>query len=100
MAFSSAALLLRGANGMKRMDGDTFAVSAEHRMHVVDRVGSGDAFSAGLVYALAQGWNSEKAVGFAAASNAVKHTILSDINYASTEEILRVMNQAGVDVKR
>lgn len=81
-------------------DGVDFAVSAEHRIHVVDRVGSGDAFSAGLLYALAQGWNTAEAVGFAAASNAMKHTILSDINYATVDEILRVMKQSGFDVKR
>ena len=81
-------------------DGRDFAVSPEHRMHVVDRVGSGDAFSAGLVYAISQGFTAEEAVGFAAASNAMKHTILSDINYAAADEILRVMKQAGFDVKR
>lgn len=81
-------------------DGRDFAVSPEHRIHVVDRVGSGDAFSAGLVYALSEGWSAEEAVGFAAASNAFKHTILSDINYAAVDEILRVMKQAGFDVKR
>ena len=81
-------------------DGENFAVSAEHRMHVVDRVGSGDAFSAGLVYALSENWTAAEAVGFAAASNAFKHTVLSDVNYASVDEILRVMKQAGFDVKR
>lgn len=81
-------------------DGTDFAVSAEHKMHVVDRVGSGDAFSAGLLYALDKGWPAAEAVGFAAASNAIKHTILSDINYATVDEITRVMKQAGFDVKR
>ncbi len=79
---------------------DEFALSAEHHIHVVDRVGSGDAFSAGLIYALSQGYSAQKAVNFAAASNAVKHTILSDINYASVDEITRVMTQSGFDVKR
>lgn len=81
-------------------DGKEFAVSAEHKMHVVDRVGSGDAFSAGLVYALSENWPAAEAVGFAAASNAFKHTVLSDVNYASVDEIARVMKQAGFDVKR
>ncbi len=81
-------------------DGKDFCVSDEHRIHVVDRVGSGDAFSAGLIYALSQGYSAEKAIGFAAASNAVKHTILSDINFASADEIERVRVRAGFDVKR
>lgn len=81
-------------------DGKDFAVSPEHRVHVVDRVGSGDAFSAGLVYALHEGKDVQEAVCFAAASNAVKHTIVSDVNFASVGEIERVMNQAGFDVRR
>ena len=81
-------------------EGQNFAISPEHRMHVVDRVGSGDAFSAGLIYALSRNWPAADAVGFAAASNALKHTILSDINYSSVDEVLRVMKQAGFDVKR
>jgi len=81
-------------------NGQDFAVSKEHRIHVVDRVGSGDAFSAGLLYGLSRGWPTSDWVNFAAASNAIKHTILSDINYASVDEITRVMQQAGFDVKR
>jgi 2-dehydro-3-deoxygluconokinase len=81
-------------------DGKSFCMSAEHHIHVVDRVGSGDAFSAGLIYALAHGYPVQRAIEFAAASNAVKHTNLSDINFASVDEVGRVMLQAGFDVKR
>lgn len=81
-------------------DGKDFCVSDEHHIHVVDRVGSGDAFSAGLLYALAHDYEPQRAIGFAAASNAIKHTILSDINFASVDEVERVRAQAGFDVKR
>ena len=79
---------------------DTFSLSPEYRIQVVDRVGSGDAFSAGLVYAVVHGYPTEKAVRFAAASNAMKHTIADDINFASVEEIENLMQQQGFDVRR
>lgn len=81
-------------------DGNTFAVSPMHHIQVVDRVGSGDAFSAGLVYSVIHGCEPRQAVCFAAASNAMKHTISDDINFASPEEIESLMLQSGYDVRR
>ncbi len=77
-----------------------FAVSSRHRIHIVDRVGSGDAFSAGLLYSLSMGESVKDAVNFAAASNALKHTILNDINYATVDEIKRLATDSSMDVKR
>ncbi|MBQ8509893.1 MAG: sugar kinase [Clostridia bacterium] len=81
-------------------DGGDFAVSPEYRLHVADRVGSGDAFSAGLIYGLIHGYDAAEAVGFAAASNAVKHTILDDFNLSDVGEIRDVMNRSFQDVRR
>ena len=80
-------------------DGE-FAVSRQYGMHVVDRVGSGDAFGAGLAYALGHGYGVEDAVELAAASNAMKHTIVNDINLASIEEIKGIMSKKWQDVRR
>lgn len=80
--------------------GDAFAVSSEYRTHVVDRVGSGDAFSAGLIYGLARGYSVEDAVGFAAASCAIKHTITNDINFSDAEEIGKLVKNGVFDVRR
>ncbi len=67
---------------------------------VVDRIGTGDAFAAGLIYGL-QHFDDEKALHFANAACAVKHTILGDINYSSVEDILEVMNgDSGGRIKR
>jgi len=81
-------------------DGRSRAVSAQHRVHVVDRVGSGDAFAAGLIYAQRHQYSAAEAVAFAAASNAMKHTILSDVNFATVDEIHAVNRPAWQDVKR
>ncbi|CAA7194108.1 sugar kinase [Chryseobacterium potabilaquae] len=67
---------------------------------VVDRIGTGDAFAAGLIYGLLN-FDDEKALKFANAACAIKHTILGDINYCSVEDILEVMNgNSGGRIKR
>lgn len=81
-------------------DGQAFSLSPEYRIQVVDRVGSGDAFSAGLVYGVVHGYSAEETVHFAAAANAMKHTIHDDINFASVEEIEALVQRKGFDVKR
>lgn len=81
-------------------DGQNAALSPEYRIQVVDRVGSGDAFSAGLLYGFLHGFSTEEAVRFAAASNAIKHTIHDDINFASVEEIEAILHRQGFDVRR
>ncbi|WP_114822172.1 sugar kinase [Chryseobacterium sp. KLBC 52] len=67
---------------------------------VVDRIGTGDAFAAGLIYGLKH-FDPKKALSFANAACAVKHTIPGDINYAGVEDILEVMNgNSGGRIKR
>jgi len=60
--------------------------------HIVDRVGGGDAFMAGLIYGLLT-WpdNDQKALDFAAAASCLKHTIPGDFNLVSVEEVERLM---------
>lgn len=78
----------------------SFATSPARRIQVVDRVGSGDAFSAGLIYGMIHDYSVEDTVKFASASCALKHTIISDINFSTVEEIKAIMNEKGYDVRR
>jgi 2-dehydro-3-deoxygluconokinase len=55
--------------------------------HIVDRVGAGDAFMAGLIYSWQQEKKDQAAVDFAAAACALKHTIEGDVNLATVEEV-------------
>ena len=57
---------------------------------IVDRVGSGDAFAAGLIYGILQNMSSQNALEFAAAANCLKHSIEGDFNLVSAEEVLSV----------
>ncbi|KAA0126901.1 sugar kinase [Chryseobacterium sp. SN22] len=86
--------------GRALIDGDYFETELLEVSPVVDRIGTGDAFVAGLIYGL-QHFDDEKALHFANAACAIKHTILGDINYSSAEDILEVMaGDSGGRIKR
>lgn len=68
-------------------DGRDFHFSRPYKIHIVDRVGGGDSFAAGLIYALLAGKDSEAALAFAVASSCLKHTIVGDFNHVSVEEV-------------
>jgi 2-dehydro-3-deoxygluconokinase len=63
-------------------------VSRKYNLRIVDRVGGGDSFGSGLIYALLNGYAPQAAVEFAAAASALKHTIEGDFNRVSVSEVL------------
>ena len=83
-------------NGWKAMlyDGNKFYESRRYDIYpIVDRIGSGDAFSAGLIHGLLSYKDDlQKALEFAVAASALKHTIPGDFNQVSEEEVLNLMN--------
>lgn len=62
--------------------------------HVIDRIGTGDAFAAGLIYGL-QHFDDCKAMEFASAACALKHTYQGDVNYANVNEVEAIL-EGGV----
>ena len=64
--------------------------SQRYELRVIDRIGGGDAFAAGLIYALLEGREPEAALRFAVAASALKHTIPGDFNRVSVEEVDRL----------
>lgn len=68
-------------------DGSSFYQSRKYKLHIVDRVGGGDSFSAGLIYALITKQNKQEIVDFAVAASALKHTIHGDFNQVSRAEV-------------
>ena len=58
--------------------------------HIVDRIGTGDAFAAGLIYGL-QNFDDNKAMAFASAACALKHTYVGDVNYATVDEVTNIL---------
>ena len=71
-------------------DGRQFYHSRKYHFQVVDRLGGGDAFMAGIIHGLALQWDLAKTIEFATAASAIKHTIPGDINITSEAEILEV----------
>ena len=85
-------------NGWKAMiyNGKEFYVSRRYEINpIVDRVGGGDSFSAGIIHGLANGKSQEWALEFAVAASALKHTIPGDVNMVSLAEVENLMNGNG-----
>ena len=73
-------------------DGATGALhhSQRYEVRLVDRIGGGDSFAAGLIYGLVTGRAPEAALRFAVAASALKQTIPGDFNRVSVEEVDRL----------
>ncbi len=64
--------------------------SQRYDVRVVDRIGGGDSFAAGLIYGLVTGRQPEAALRFAVAASALKHTIPGDFNRVTADEVDRL----------
>lgn len=65
--------------------------SREYEIEIVDRIGGGDAFSAGLIYGTISGFDPQRTIDFATAAACLKHTIPGDFNLVSAHEVERLM---------
>lgn len=86
-------------NGWRAMlydsiSGESF-FSREYDIQIVDRVGGGDSFSAGLIYAMRKGMEKQKVVEFAVAASCLKQTIEGDYNRTSVKEVEDLLNSFG-----
>jgi 2-dehydro-3-deoxygluconokinase len=61
--------------------------SRRYDVQIVDRVGGGDSFAAGLIYALGNKQSAHEAIQFAAAASCLKHTISGDFNLVRLSEV-------------
>ncbi len=68
-----------------------FHHSPNYDMQIVDRVGGGDSFAAGLIYGNITGMPSQHALNFATAASCLKHSISGDFNLVSVEEVKQLM---------
>ncbi len=66
--------------------------SKKYAVRIVDRVGGGDSFGAGLIHAIKSGMSAEDSLEFAVAASAFKHTIEGDFNRVSEDEVKSLMN--------
>ena len=92
--FSKVAITLRSSisasdnnwAAMLYADGNA-CFSPSYPVHIVDRVGGGDSFGGGLIYALLSGMDQQDAINFATAASCLKHSIEHDYNLMSVAEV-------------
>jgi 2-dehydro-3-deoxygluconokinase len=73
--------------GMLHENGESL-FSRSYRIHVVDRVGGGDSFAAGLIRSILNGKSNGEALDFAVAASCLKHSIEGDFNLATLSEVI------------
>ena len=73
-------------------DGNDYFFSKKYNMHIVDRVGGGDSFGAGLIAACLNEYDAQRTVEFAVAASCLKHSIEGDFNMVSMDEVLKLAN--------
>lgn len=100
--FKKVAITLRGSisandNNWAAMlyDGQDYYFSKNYLMHIVDRVGGGDSFGAGLIYSCISGFDSQKTIEFAVAASCLKHSIEGDFNMVGVDEVLKLAGGDG-----
>ena len=76
-------------------DGENYCFSKTYHLHIVDRVGGGDSFGGGLIYALTNGKTTQQAIEYAVAASALKHTVEGDYNRISVSEVEKLAGGDG-----
>ena len=69
--------------------------SRKYAIRIVDRVGGGDSFGAGLIYGMLSGYDPQKTIEFAVAASCLKHTIEGDYNMVSVAEVEALAGGSG-----
>jgi len=74
---------------------DEYCFSKKYNLHIIDRVGGGDSFGGGLIYACMNGYDTQAAVEFAVAASALKHSIEGDYNMVTLAEVQKLAGGDG-----
>lgn len=80
--------------GMLYTNGTSY-YSKEYHLRIVDRVGGGDSFGAGLIFSLINGKSPQEAIDFAVAASVLKHSIEGDFNRVSLAEVEKLAGGNG-----
>lgn len=81
----------------KVFDGDKIYKSKEYDLtHIVDRVGTGDAFMAGIIYGMLNGMSDKEALDFGVAAGALKHSVEEDVNLVTVKEVESLVRDENV----
>ncbi len=86
--------------GAIMLENGTWHVVEPREIHVLDRIGGGDGFVGGLLYAILKGWESEKWIQFGWATGALATTFLTDYAQPADEEQVWSVWSGNARVKR
>ena len=78
--------------GMLFIGGESYFSTEYHIDNIVDRVGGGDSFGAGLIYGMHSHFDYQKTIDFAVAASALKHSIEGDFNRVTISEIEKLVD--------
>ncbi|CAD0303259.1 sugar kinase [Xanthomonas sp. WHRI 8391] len=80
--------------------GEVARAPSEELTPIIDRIGGGDAFAAGVLHGLIAGWSLEDTVRFGLAAGCLKHSIPGDFNPLSVADVQACVGDARFDVRR
>jgi len=76
-------------------DGTEYYFSKKYKIHIIDRVGGGDSFAAGIIYGLLSERLPGDLIEFAVAASCLKHTIPGDMNMVNAQEVEDLIKGGG-----
>lgn len=79
---------------------DTYTTRPYPLYGIVDRIGAGDAFAAGVLHGLIRNFDPQKTIDFATAAACLKHTIPGDFNLAGVADVELLLSEQQTDVRR
>ena len=102
-SLSKVAITLRGSlsashntwSGLLYAEGAVYAGPTYNIAHIVDRVGGGDSFRAGLIHSVISGRPSQQAIDFAVAASCLKHSIHGDFDLVTASEVEALLKSGG-----
>ncbi|WP_202845495.1 sugar kinase [Luteimonas saliphila] len=85
---------------MATRDGELHRVEPRELPAIVDRIGGGDAFAAGVLHGLVLGWNDADCLRFGHAAGCLKHAVPGDFNLCDVDDVMALVRGERLDVKR
>lgn len=86
--------------GILHRQDETYSTRPYDLHGIVDRIGAGDAFAAGVLHGLINGFELQRVVDFGTAAACLKHSIPGDFNLASAADVDLVLTEQRMDVRR
>lgn len=75
--------------------------SKEYYMNILDYIGAGDAYCAGIIYSILNGFDPQRMVEFSNAASCLKHTVSGDYNLVTADEVMKLaFGNVGNEVQR